>query len=152
MLATAVGLKIFGGNTDGRERRSQVLIGADTDNQGNPYATAKMLSTKFPLNIVIMQMATLMEQAGIYLNLKWIPREDNVLADALTNEDFSAFSPARRMHVQLNAEALPTMFNLLSEGKKLYEHVEAAKVANKGTPRVWPKTPNAKRLKFTDPW
>ena len=52
MLATVVGLKLFGGVADGHERRPQVLVGADTDNQSNPYASAKILNATFPLNVV----------------------------------------------------------------------------------------------------
>ena len=152
MLASVVALKLFTCESDGRDRRSQALIGGETDNQGNPFATAKMLSTKFPLNIVLMQLSSLMETAGIYLNLKWVPREENVLADALTNEDFSAFTPNRRIRVNIDAESFPTLFKLLGEGKKLYEQLESAKVEQKKRPRVWPRVPDNKKLRVTQPW
>ena len=94
----------------------------------------------------------LMELTGIYINLRWIPREENVLADALTNEDFSAFKTSNRIALEVGPETLPVMFSMLAEGKNLYEQVELAKIRNKRTPRVWPKTQDSKRLKVTQPW
>ena len=75
-----------------------------------------------------------------------------MLADALTNEDFSSFDPARRLHVSVDEATLPTMFKMLKHGRDLYAQVEEAKAANKGIQRIWPKTPNSKRLKVTHPW
>ena len=99
-----------------------------------------------------MQLVTLMEVTGMYPNLKWVPREDNQLADALTHEDFSAFNPASRVNVSVDGGSFPTLFKPLKEGKRLYEQVEEVRANGKKASRVWPKVPNNKRLTVTQPW
>ena len=128
------------------------MVGAETDNQGNPFATAKLLSTKFPLNVLLMQLATCMEVSGLYLNLKWVPRDENKLADALTNEDFSSFTPSKRVRAKLDQDTFPTLFCMLGEAKKLFDEVESTKAERAKQARAWPKIPNHKRLKVAQPW
>ena len=128
------------------------MVGAETDNQGNPFATAKLLSTKFPLNVLLMQLATLMENSGHYLNLKWVPRDQNQLADALTNEDFSSFTPNKRVQAKIDKDTFPTLFCMLGEAKRLFDDVERTKAARIKQVRTWPKVPNHKRLRITQPW
>ena len=42
--------------------------------------------------LINMQLSALLARARLSLNLKWRPREENVEADQLTNEQFDAFS------------------------------------------------------------
>jgi hypothetical protein len=46
-----------------------------------------------------MQLSALLARARLSLNLKWRPREENVEADQLPNEQFDAFSLEARIHV-----------------------------------------------------
>ena len=62
--------------------------------------------------------STLMELSGIYINIRRIPREENVLADALTNEDFKAFNPSKRIALATGPDTLPAMFFDFSKQKK----------------------------------
>eukprot|EP00971_Amphidinium_carterae_P301411 5988799-Amphidinium_carterae.1 len=41
----------------------------------------------------------MLDRKGLRLDLLWTPREENALADALTNEDFSKFNPEHRIHL-----------------------------------------------------
>ena len=98
-----------------------------------------------------MQLATSLEQAQLWLDLHWVPREDNVLADALTNCDFTAFSMNNRVEAQISPVTFPTMFEMLAEARALYDTLEASKARAKG-PRQWPRTAKHKKLKAADPW
>jgi hypothetical protein len=80
-----------------------VLTGV-TDNQGNTFVTSRLLSTKYPLALMLMQLTVVTAELGVWLDLKWWPRERNVEADQLSNEDFTGWDLGRR--IQLKFEDL----------------------------------------------
>ena len=82
------------------------VIEGVTDNQSNSYVIKRLLSTKLPLAAVLMELATCLAEKGLWLNLTWTRREDNQLADDLTNEEFHKFDLAKR--VELRFEDLPS--------------------------------------------
>ena len=41
----------------------------------------KMMITRFPINVILMEAATLLESRSQWLDLTWSPREKNVEAD-----------------------------------------------------------------------
>ena len=57
----------------------------------------RMLTTKFPLCLVAMELASQLTVRHLDLCLAWRCRETNEEADALTNEVFDAFDPALRL-------------------------------------------------------
>ena len=63
------------------------LVGL-TDNQGNIYLLSKMMTSRFPLCVILMGLAVQMELRGVFLHGEWTPRDQNVEADALTNGHF----------------------------------------------------------------
>ena len=81
-------------------------ISAGTDNRANEFLLVKRSTTKWPLMLINMQLSHALASSSLLLNLQWRPREENVLADALTNEDDSSFSPSLRVDVKF--ENLPT--------------------------------------------
>ena len=64
--------------------------------------------------LIKMQLSRALAPSSLLLNLQWRLREENVLADALTNEDDSSFSPSLRVDVKF--ENLPT--SILDEWRK----------------------------------
>ena len=88
------------------------------------------------------------------LVLRWAPREQNVEADALTNEDFSMFSEQHRIHVSESSIKFCMLQELLEVGSELFgvpqevlkEQRQLAQAATLS------KLPKGKRLKITDPW
>ena len=80
-------------------------IFAGTDNKGNEGLTSKRSTTKWPLMIINMQLSSVLSRSKIDLHLNWRPRDENKLADALTNGDYSGVSPGRR--VNLRFEDIP---------------------------------------------
>ena len=58
-----------------------------------------MLSTKFPLAVLLIELSEQLRAKDSILNLVWVPRGENQEADDLTNEDFSKFSLDMRVSV-----------------------------------------------------
>ncbi len=50
-----------------------------------------MMSTKYPLTLLAMELSETLRPRSCEPNLQWIPREKNQLADDLTNEKFDSF-------------------------------------------------------------
>ncbi|CAL1146446.1 unnamed protein product [Cladocopium goreaui] len=57
---------------------------------------ARLLTTKFPLACFLMELALQLQRQEADLELFWLPRLQNEKADALTNQCYIAFDPAKR--------------------------------------------------------
>lgn len=104
LLATMVAVHLFckDEETGGLQHGSMTCSGISgvTDNIGNSYVIKKLMTTKIPLCAVLMQLTSILAAKGLWLDLRWTPREDNIYADALTNEDFTHFSADRRVEIE----------------------------------------------------
>ena len=132
---------------------SQSLTGL-TDNKGNAHAVAKMLTTKFPLCAILMEIAATMEQNRMPLSLYWIPREQNVEADELSNEDSKRFSPILEIKIDVAGLKFIVLDELLDKGEALYQLVEKHKAAREpgsAPPKKLQRKPEQK-LRATHPW
>ena len=74
-----------------QESLGSVSLTCGTDNQGNTYLLDKLLTTKYPLGVVLMELATQLGRRAVTLRADWLPRLQNEEADALTNMDFRHF-------------------------------------------------------------
>ena len=83
LIASIACVRLFG-NED-RHNGSLLKMVGRTDNKGNSHVVAKLLTTKFPLCAVLMQLTSDLGTRGVDLDLAWIPREENILADELSN-------------------------------------------------------------------
>jgi len=97
LLAVLYGIMLLVPEGDHRGAVGQVPISAGTDNQGNHFLVRKMLTTKYPLCLVAMELAAQLTDRNLDLRLDWRPRDQNTEADALTNEVYEGFDPARRV-------------------------------------------------------
>ena len=102
-----------------------------TDNQGNSYLLDKLMTTKFPLGVVLMELACQLGLRRACLHARWIPRLQNEEADALTNLDFRHFDPKRRIDVDLESMKLGVLNDLFFHGEEYLKELEAAKSAAK---------------------
>lgn len=94
LLAVLIALHLFGYLEVGRRNNLPPLhVGAGTDNLANEHLLKKGLTTKWPLCLVFMQLTEALMRAHVHVSLDWRPRDENCLADALTNGDFSAVDP-----------------------------------------------------------
>ena len=123
MLASLLCLWLFTDDLLDGGAGGLVLSGL-TDNAGNAAILTKMSTSKLPVAPVLLEMAKLMFRRRLEFSLLWTPREKNVLADALTNGDFTGFdlsqrrgySPCRR-HLQpsLISSGTPSSTSTLSD-------------------------------------
>ena len=74
-MATLVGLMILMPETEARsESVATLTFTAGTDNQGNSYLLDRMMTTKYPLVVVLMELAHQMRLRRLVLRARWLPR------------------------------------------------------------------------------
>jgi hypothetical protein len=95
-------------------------LAGETDNQGNSFAVGRLLSTKFPLNVVLMELALQLHKRGMVLDLSWIPREQNVEADELSNGVFRNFTDSNRITVDISKMDFLVLPLLMEEAELFY--------------------------------
>jgi hypothetical protein len=98
-----------------------------TDNQTNSFVVARLMTTTFPLAAVLMQLTCMLSVRNLWLHLNWVPRLQNVEADALTNSDFSLFNPDLRVEVVWEKIPLEVMGGLLAQGQEFLLELERLK-------------------------
>ena len=131
-----------------------------TDNRGNSYVVSRMLTTKFPLCAILMELAEQLESRGSWLKQAWCPREQNIEADALTNGDFHQFSPENRIEMNPVEMKWVTLEEMLEAGgsmeqelRRLREEKKAIKARAKYVKkRLKRKRSAADALRNKDPW
>ena len=114
-----------------------------------------MMTTKFPLSAILMELAATLSCRGSELRLNWIPREQNIEADELSNGDARAFRPELEIKVDLEKLNFVMLPELLDTGEELYGYVENVK--KKRASLVATHVPKKKRkpdtrLRVTHPW
>ena len=153
LLGTLLAIMVFDYDYNKLSKFTCTITGA-TDNQGMALLTQKLMSTKWPVAPVLMELSEQMRRRRLELNLRWIPRGDNDLADAITNEDFSRFSQEKRIPV--DAAGLKWLFlpEALKWSKEIYDIAHQPKDRKRTTVTFWrgAKLSAAKRLRTTDPW
>ena len=128
-----------------------------TDNQGNSFLLDKLMTTKYPLGVVLMEVACQLGLRNATLRANWLPRLQNEEADALTNSDFRHFSVARRNPVKLEELRFVVLTDLFQTGDAYVTELEALKAQAKRTRETSAPVP-AKRskkpvpLREKDPW
>ena len=99
------------------ESLGTVSLTCGTDNQGNSYLLDKLMTTKYPLGVVLMELACQAGRKRAALRARWIPRLQNEEADALTNSEFHHFRPENRIEVDLGKLGFVVMDELIAEGE-----------------------------------
>ena len=147
LIGTIACVRLFGD----RERHGgkAVVLSGQTDNKGNSHILAKLMTTSFPLCAVLMQLTTDLSARGVELDLTWTPREDNVLADALSNGVCEGMDPALRRRFCL--DDLEVFHRLLAAGVSCYKEIAERKAESKG-PEVRPRRKPEEKLRNAQPW
>ena len=96
-----------------------------TDNQGNSFLLDKLMTTKYPLGVILIELAWQCARQRISLRADWVPRLQNEEADDLTNGRFEKFSPELRVPVDLSSLEFGVLPKLLQEGEDYFEELEA---------------------------
>ena len=105
-----------------------ITISGTTDNLGNKAVVARLMTTKYPLVAVLMELAAQLLQRGLALDLNWTPRLQNLEADALTNADYRGFNPARRVRVDVGGREWLVLTDMLASGRALYDVIREGKL------------------------
>ena len=152
LLATLVGLMLLvpEGLAAGAEHGT-VGIRGGTDNRGNSLAVDKWMSTKYPLCVVLMELAEQLHARNLVLRLGWLPREGNQPADDLTNEVWDRFDAGRRIRVQWKDLSFVILEKFMDEGAGFLNDVEVRKAARTA---ARPEAGLRRRLplRARDPW
>ena len=128
-----------------------VSVGGVTDNRGNRFAIAKLLTTKWRLAAFVAETAVQLETRGILLDVTWVPRELNAEADAITNCNVEWLSP--ELEIKTKFENLPFMVlkELLTLGEAFQKDLEAVNTED-ATVTPHNHVGPAPLLKVRDPW
>jgi hypothetical protein len=108
-----------------------VTLTCGTDNQGNSYLLDKLMTTKYPLGVILMELSCQLGLRRACLHARWIPRLQNEEADALTNGDFQHFDPKLRIPVSLDQLPFRVLNELFEEGETYVSELEHLKKAEK---------------------
>lgn len=125
-----------------------MVLPAYTDSLVNSYVLDKYMSTSFPLSVVLMELAVQLQDLQVDLDLQWVPRDQNSLADSLTNLDFESFDKDLRMDLELKDlefKVLPALMALASE-------IDEEIIQKKTSKEVAHKTPVDRKMRLTQPW
>ena len=143
LLATLVALRLW---LKGGGASAEIYVEAFTDDRGNSFILRKGLSTKFPVTLLVIEVAETLRRYDAYATLTWVRRDGNELADALTNEDFSAFEPQRRELVGENHFQWFVMDELLRGSEELFNEIKEHKVRKKAKHSAGPAKKKAKKF------
>ena len=108
------------------------------------------MTSKFPMVIVLAELAEQLRDKNLNLGLSWTPRDQNEEADDLTNEKFGRFSPSPRIKVNLEAISWKILPEMLALSEDLYKRVQEEKL--KPTRDEGKKKRKEKTLKEKQPW
>ena len=122
-----------------------------TDNRGNPFAVAKLLTTKWPLAAFVAETAVQLETRGILLEVSWFPRELNAEADAITNCNVAWLNPELEIKTAFCDLPFLVLRELLALGEDFQKDLEVVNVDDASlTPQQ--QLGLATLLKVRDPW
>ena len=156
LLGALVGLMVLVPEGDRGEAAGTLTLSCGTDNRGNSFLLDKMLTTRYPLGIVLMECAHQMRKRRLLLRANWLPRDQNEEADALTNADYRFFNPKRRIRVDLEKIGFEVLPELFEHGERYLTELEAqrAKAKEEATKRGRRDRGKQKRepLAVKDPW
>jgi hypothetical protein len=146
MLGTIICIMVFGGSGN-----AVGCFSGGTDNQSNTFAAQKLLSTKFQLTILLMELSEQLRTRNAALSLRWIPREQNQAADDLTNDCFDKFTASNRIPVVQEDLKFLVLESINKAAGELFQDIVNRK-AIKLSKKPMAKRKVTDRLKWRNPW
>jgi hypothetical protein len=122
-----------------------------TDNQANIHSVKKLISTKYPLTILLMELSEQLRYRNASLSLRWVPRTLNQEADDLTNNDFSKFDSGNRICIDQKTLEFKVLREINEAAALLFKDIQEKK-KNKICLRKEKKTKVTERMKWRNPW
>ena len=146
LLATLIAVKLWVPASDGRQI-SRVAIRGYTDNKSNEALVKKAMTTQYPSGLILMELAEELASKDCELQLAWIRRDLNQLADDLTNEEFKMFDMAFRIPLKGEDLQWKILDQLLGHAKSYFEDISCRK-----RKAELPERRFRKRARKLDPW
>ena len=134
------------------EKLGSVTLTCGTDNQGNMFLLDELLTTKYPLGVVLMELSCQLGRRAAVLRADWIPRLQNEEADALTNRDFRHFDKDRRIEVDLAKLDFVALNDLFAEGEAYIAELAEVKAKAKLAASVEKTDPKRRKSKAERGW
>ena len=85
------------------------------------------MSTKFPLTVLVMELSESLRLCNCYLNLDWLRRDDNQLADDLSNMKFDNFNLEQRVRWFPFEQKWHVLTDFLEHAKEFHEEIKKRK-------------------------
>ena len=130
LLGVLVGLMVLTPEDEfvrGAQSTGLVTLSCLTDNQGNSYLLDKLMTTKYPLGVILIELAWQCARRRVALRAEWVPRLQNEEADALTNGVYDAFDESKRVDVNLDTLQFGVLRDLLATGESYFAALEEAR-------------------------
>ena len=153
LTAVLVAVKLFCVDGVWKDKRATLTLTAYTDNVSNTYVLKKYMSSKFPLSVILLELAAQLKLARLELDLGWIPRDQNIPADSLTNELFEGFDESKRIKVNFEDLEWIVLDEPMAKASELDSEVKLAKTS-KDAKGLGDKQAKVKKgeTKWKDPW
>ena len=165
LLGALVGLMVLGPVPRG----CGSLVGTTTftcgtDDRSNTYLLHRMLTTLYPLGLVLMELAAQTHLRSVIIRGRWPPRLHNDATDALSNFEFDSFDEKLGIEfeeddmgrLKLPLLLLNDLFDAgdayISELVNVKEKERAVAKASGGAPPRRKKKLKGEGLKDKDPW
>ena len=110
-----------------------------------------LMTTKFPMLVVLGELAAQLRALNAELTLEWVPRLQNEEADALTNGDFTAFQMEHRIPMEVSGLSFLVLPRLAEVAEGLHADIlrrRGSGEAGESKARVGP----LRKLRERDPW
>ena len=131
-----------------------LTLSCGTDNLGNTFLLDRLLTTKYPLGVVLMEVAHQCRRKGLVLRANWVPRLENQEADDLTNLEFKSFDPKKRLDVDLEELEFGVLQHLFDVGDAYVSELAELKAKSKSSEARGEKRRKlaGESLRERDPW
>ena len=150
LLATLIGVRLW--VPEGQTKQtSRVAIKGYTDNQSNESLLKKFMTSKFPSTLILMELAEELTAKRCELKLHWLRRDENQLADDLTNEKFDSFDKEFRVPLEGADIQWRILDKLTQSAEGFYQELRARKDEGRAKPSRFKKLASSKKRKLA-PW
>ena len=128
LLATLLAIKVWTkkgqGNLTARTR-------AFTDNRGNAFALKRGMSTKYPLTLLLMELAEEMREKDLRIDLEWLSRDHNTEADDLSNGNCQDFDEKLRVNIDPEKIDWKVFKEVMAKSEELFKSIVELKEEKK---------------------
>ena len=151
LLGVTVAILVFGPNGRWRGGAGRVGVTGFTDNLSNAYLLDRFLTTRFPLSLVLMELAKQLEDFGLDLDLCWVPREQNEEADDFSKGRYERFEMSNRIVVEMENIQFKILRKMLNSAMEFDKEIKEKKTSKEAV-SASSKIPAGQKLRVTQPW